>query len=365
MIKDVLLKTLQQKKDRDTYFTVWSWIFANSNEQNIYYGTMKDILENCLIDYTKLNKCFELQYQWNKPEFEKTIILRKDDAYFKPIFNFNSTERYFKLFNINLKMLPSPYRPLIVIFNPDEFSTLENKSDIKQSLQIGRTEKTIDLELQKSESIASNPLQSAKSVKSAFQLASPAGGLPVTTANTKTNGQVKKTANTSHLPVKLSTKQMKEIKKQTEWQLVQACLTCYINFYKQRHDGMAPPQLSDKVASVEINAIKKMITYFRKNNKEGHKGDADILNSVDIIFRNWDKYPAYYQSKILLREIWSNLGAILGFIKNNHKQMHTSKVETVINYEKTISNAINSGTFDEIIANLGKPLHEKQNESKN
>lgn len=293
---------LQQQKHRNVYLNIWSWIYANTNAHNVYYGTMKEICEACNTDYAMLNRAFMLQKQWNSEALEQTIILRKDDDAFKPAYNYYDTEKYFNLFGLNISLLRSQYKPIIIAFNNTPYAQLK-------------------------------PAQNITNVV-------------IEDTSTSQNGKQKKKESAKHKTEKAAEKATKE---KMDKQLQNACLDVYIDFYKKQNG--VPPKLNGTDSGAQFNALHEMIRYFRTT--PNCKTDVDVISAFDLIFQNWGKYDAYYQKQYKLSQINSNLVNLIGFIKNNPQQISKSKSATANESIKKFSALMLAGAFKEKIDNLG------------
>lgn len=293
---------LRQQKHRNSYLAIWSWIYANTNAHNVYYGTMKEICEACSTDYAMLNRAFLLQKQWNTEAFEQTVILRKDDAQFKPVYNFFDVPKYFNLFGLNISLLRSQYKPIIIVFNNTPYAQLQ------------QPEATTNIVLE-----------------------------DTATAGKTTKAKVKNIRTKGDKVVE------KEQKEKMDKQLQNACLDVYIDFYKSQNK--MPPKLNGTDSGREFNALHEMIRYFRST--PNCKTDVDVISAFDLIFQNWSKYDAFYQKQYKLSQINSNLVNLIGFIKNNPQKVEKSKSSAANEAMKKFNALMLAGAFKEQIENLG------------
>jgi hypothetical protein len=80
-----------------------------------------------------------------------------------------------------------------------------------------------------------------------------------------------------------------------------------------------------KIDGIQGKALKSIIGYFKGASKD--KTDEGILNSWKHFLASWDKLDSYYQGKLKLSEINSEMVNIINQIKNGAKK--TGKHETV------------------------------------
>lgn len=290
------MRTALHQQHRDIYLNIWAWIYANSNAHNVYYGTMKEICEGCQIKYEKLNRAFKMQNQWNTEAHEKTIVLRKDDSDFSSYYNHFEASKYFQLFGLNITLLRSQYKPIIIIFNSIPYADLK-------------------------------PPEITTNVVIDEQKAQPK----------ITNKKRKKEEKT--IP-----------KKDIEKELQDACLDVYIEFYKNRTG--VKPMLNGNDSGAQIKALQEMIRYFRTT--DNYKNDNDVILAFDLIFQNWNLYTEWYQGQLKLTQIKSNLVNLIGIIKSNPKQVEKSKSTLASEHINKFNALVLSGAFTEKLEKLGK-----------
>lgn len=302
MIKEIMRVALKQQKHRNSYLNIWSWIYANTNAHNVYYGTMKEICEACQTDYAMVNRAFLIQNQWNTEAFEQTIILRKDDAQFKPVYNYHDAPKYFNLFGLNVSLLRSQYKPIIIVFNSTPYDQLQP------------------------------PVATTSAILEDASTANKAGKKQVKNIRSKVDKALEK-----------------DHKEKMDKQLQNACLDVYIDFYKRQNN--MPPKLNGTDSGREFNALHEMIRYFRST--PNCKTDIDVIAAFDLIFQNWSKYDAYYQKQYKLSQINSNLVNLIGFIKNNPQQVEKSKSSAGNEAMKKFNALMLAGAFKEQVNTLG------------
>ncbi len=323
MLKEIMRTTLSQGKHKNIFFNVWCWLYSQTNEHNVYYGTMKEITEACQIDYQKLNRAFELQKQWNTIDFEKTIIMRKIDSEFIPQHNNHTAKKYFNYFKINVSNIRSLYQPIIIVFNEVPYGKL-----LQQKLEYPHSEEEIFSP--NKEDVHQATLDETEGFN---------GEGATKKKPAKKSGKEKKPAHVKKNP---------DISKA----LQNACLDVYIDFYELR-TGVKPKLDTVTEGGKQIAALLRMIKYFRSNNKENT--DAAIIGSFDLIFQNWDKFSEFHQAQFKLTEIESNLPNLIAVIKNAGKTLNKSKSAKAAAFSNKFATIIDSGLLDNKIENLGKP----------
>ncbi len=108
------------------------------------------------------------------------------------------------------------------------------------------------------------------------------------------------------------------------------CIGVYNEFYKCRNNGV-PPDINGVVGG----KMKLLIKYMEKTAvaknptlKEDETLLSDsIVNGFKYIFVNWDRLEPFYQSKISLSQIQSNISVIIDQINNNGKSTKPTKSE--------------------------------------
>jgi hypothetical protein len=83
----------------------------------------------------------------------------------------------------------------------------------------------------------------------------------------------------------------------------------YDDFIKKQTGGPG-----SKMNSIEGQAMRQIIEYWRKNSKD--TSDAGILNSWNHMLERWDRLEPFYQGKLKLVEINSNMINLINQIKN-------------------------------------------------
>lgn len=121
------------------------------------------------------------------------------------------------------------------------------------------------------------------------------------------------------------------------------CLELYIFFYETRI-SIKPP-----INAMQMKALDTMIKYFQNTGKANT--DESIILAFEMIYKFWDTYPEGIRTKFLLSQISYSLPNILAHIRLAHKQ---SKLNKVQEFGKNIGEAIESGSLDKQIENLGK-----------
>lgn len=109
-------------------------------------------------------------------------------------------------------------------------------------------------------------------------------------------------------------------------------MTAYYDWYKKNVG--ATPHITD----VEGKNLKPIISYFIKITADKAKEDGLILNEASnnemalrawqYVLRNWDKLEPFYQHKMKISDINSNLSNIINNIRNGHPK---SKQNGIVN----------------------------------
>lgn len=108
-------------------------------------------------------------------------------------------------------------------------------------------------------------------------------------------------------------------------------VSLYDQFIKNQTGGPGA-----QMNAAEGQAMKKIIEYWRKNSKD--TSDKGILNSWNHLLMCWDKIEPFYQGKLKLTEINSNMVNIINQIKNPKGK----KLSVVESSEKSM---VASGNF--------------------
>lgn len=138
-------------------------------------------------------------------------------------------------------------------------------------------------------------------------------------------------------------KELKRKMTDDQIKLRKRCLRMYEFFYETRI-GIKPP-----INAIQMKFLDQIIKYFQSTGKAN--SDERIMQAFEMIYTHWDTYPEGIKTKYMLNQISYNLPNILAHIKEQHSKSKLGKATEVGN---KISSAIESGSMDKEIENLGK-----------
>lgn len=133
---------------------------------------------------------------------------------------------------------------------------------------------------------------------------------------------------------KNSTKEAKPKKEKLtpeQIKLKDECFSLYIEFYKQRMNGMKPD-----INIIQGKALYELMKYF-KSAKEGNT-DEMVFESFKLIYQHWDKLSERLQQGITPVNIKYNLPQILIEIK---KLVYSGQAQFRINQSDSVKEMIN------------------------
>lgn len=106
-------------------------------------------------------------------------------------------------------------------------------------------------------------------------------------------------------------------------------LEVYDTWYKERSDGVPP-----KIDGANGNSAKTLIGYFKTIVKaraladkvvlDENSENEKILESWDLVLKNWDSIEPFYQDKTRLIDINSNIQNIINQVKNGYRAKQQS-----------------------------------------